>query len=70
VLIDVARATNFGTKIAINWLYVDDSDEAIGTYEVGLSGRRENADIADILHLRDVAMATLVTSRLAITSVV
>jgi len=27
-------------------------------YEVGLSGRRRNADIADTLHLRDVAMAT------------
>ena len=25
---------------------------------MGLSGRRQNADIADILHLRDVAMAT------------
>jgi len=49
--------TNFGTKIAINWLCVDDSDYAIG-YDGGLSGRRQNADIADILHLRDVAMAT------------
>jgi len=48
-------ATNFGTKIAINWLCVDDSDYAIG-YEGGLSGRRQNADIADTLHLRDVAM--------------
>jgi len=26
VLRDVAMATNFGTKIAINWLYVDDID--------------------------------------------
>jgi len=26
VLRDVAMATNFGTKIAINWLRVDDSD--------------------------------------------
>jgi len=26
VLRDVAKATNFGTKIAINWLYVNDSD--------------------------------------------
>jgi len=26
VLRDVAMATNFGTKIAINWLCVDDSD--------------------------------------------
>jgi len=26
VLRDVATATNFGTKIAINWLYVNDSD--------------------------------------------
>jgi len=25
---------------------------------VGLSGRRQNGDIADTLHLRDVAMAT------------
>ena len=36
---------------------MDDSEQAIG-YEVGLSGRRQNADIADTLHLRDVAMAT------------
>ena len=50
-------ATNFGTKIAINWLCVDDSDWEIG-YEGGLSGRRQNADIADTLHLRDVAMVT------------
>jgi len=50
-------ATNFGTKIAINWLCVDDSDQAIGC-EGGLSGRRRNADIADTLHLRDVAMTT------------
>jgi len=49
--------TNFGTKIAINWLCVDYSDEAIG-YEGDLSGHRQNADIADTLHLRDVAMAT------------
>ena len=34
----VTMATNFGTNIAINWLF--------------------NADIADILHLRDGAMAT------------
>ena len=27
-------------------------------YEEGLSGRRQNADIADTMHLRDVAMAT------------
>jgi len=47
-------ASNFGTKIAINWLCVDDSDKAIG-YEGGLSGCRQNADIADTLHLRDVA---------------
>ena len=26
VLRDVAMATNFGTKIAINWVCVDDSD--------------------------------------------
>jgi len=25
---------------------------------VGLSGRRQNSDIADTLHLRDIAMAT------------
>ena len=57
MLRDVAIATNFGTKIAINWLCVDDSDCAIG-YKGGLSGRRQNADTADTLHLRDVAMAT------------
>ena len=39
-----AMVTNFGTKVAINWLCVDDSDQTIG-YEVGLSGRRQNADI-------------------------
>ena len=54
---DVAMAINFGTKTAINWLCVDDSDLAIGC-EGGLSGRRQNADIADTLHLRDVSMAT------------
>ena len=26
LLRDVAMATNFGTKIVTNWLYVDDSD--------------------------------------------
>ena len=62
-------ATNFGTKIAINWLCVDDSDWATG-YEGGLSGRRQNAGIADTLHLRDVAMATHFAFRWAITSVV
>ena len=51
------HSNHFGTKIAINWLCVDDSDKAIG-YAVGLSGRRQNADIADSLHLRDIAMAT------------
>jgi len=50
-------AINFGTKIAINWLFVDNIDKAIG-YEGGLSGRRQNADIASTLHLRDFAMAT------------
>ena len=50
-------ATNFGTKIAINWLCVDDIDQAV-SYEGGLSGHGQNADIADTLHLRDVAMAT------------
>ena len=34
-----------------------DNDEAIG-YGGGLSGRRQNADIADTLHLRDVAVVT------------
>ena len=53
----VAMVTNFGTKIAINWLCVDDSDQTIG-YEGGLSGRRQNTDIADTLYLRDVVMAT------------
>jgi len=36
---------------------VDDIDQAIG-YEGGMSGRRQNADIADTPHLRYVAMAT------------
>ena len=26
VLRDIAMATNFGTKIAINWIYVNDGD--------------------------------------------
>ena len=63
----VAMATNFGTKIAINWLCVDDSDQAIG-YEGGLSGRRQNANIADTMHPRDVAMATRFSFRGAVTS--
>ena len=50
-------ARNFETKIAINWLCVDDSDKAIG-YGGGVSGRRQNADIPDTPHLGDVAMAT------------
>ena len=48
--------TNFGTKIAIKWLCVDDIDQTL--VMKGLSGRLQNADVADILHLRDVAMAT------------
>ena len=38
---------------------MNDSDEAIG-YGGGLSGRagRQNADIADTLQLRDIAMVT------------
>jgi len=51
-------ATNFGTKIAINWLCVNDSDKAIGYGGVWVIGR-QNADIADTLHLRDVAMTTM-----------
>jgi len=35
VLGDVAMATNFGTKIAINWLCVNDSDYALG-YGMGI----------------------------------
>ena len=50
-------ARNFETKIAINWLCVDDSDKAIG-YGGGVSGRRQNADIPDTPYLGDVAMAT------------
>ena len=57
MLRDVAMATNFGTKIAINRLCVDDSDYALG-YEGGLTGCRQYADIVDTVHLRDVAMAT------------
>ena len=62
-------ATNFGTKIAINGLCVDDIDQAIG-YEGGLSGRRQNADIADTLHLRDLPWQPPFAFRWAITSVV
>jgi len=43
-------ATNFGTKVAINWLCVNEGVSVVG---------RQNADIADTLHLRDVAMATI-----------
>ena len=53
----VAMATNFGTKIAINWLRVNVSDQTIG-YGGGWLVGRQNADIADTLHLWDVAMAT------------
>jgi len=38
-------ATNFGTKIAINWLYVNNSDWAIG-YGGGWVVGWQNADIA------------------------
>ena len=31
-------ATDFGTKIAVNWLYANDSDEAVGYRVGGLSG--------------------------------
>ena len=48
-------ATNFGTEIAINWLCVNEGDQAID-YGGGLSGQRQNADIADTLRLRDVTM--------------
>ena len=39
VLRDVAMATNFGTKIAINWLCVNDSDYRQLLMDGGLSGR-------------------------------
>ena len=48
-------ATNFWTKIAIKWFCVKDSDRLWrGVSVVG----RQNADIANTLQLRDVAMAT------------
>jgi len=50
-------ATNFGTKIAISWLCVNDSDYRQLLMEGGLSGRPTECRIADTLHLRDVAMA-------------
>ena len=43
--------TNFGTKIAINWLCVNDTARQL-IMEAGLSN-------ANTLHLRDVAMATI-----------
>jgi len=56
----VVIATNFETKIAINCLCVNDSDYRRLVTEWGLSMvGRQNADIADTLHLRDVAMATI-----------
>ena len=52
-------ATNFRTNIAINWLHVDDSEQAIGyDYEGGLSGQPTECRYCRSLHLRDVAMAT------------
>ena len=51
MLRDVAMTTNFGTKIAINWLCVNDMARQL-IMEAGLSN-------ADALHLRDVAMAII-----------
>ena len=62
VLRDFAMATNFGTKIVIDWFSVNDSDYAIG-YE-GFEWSSDRMQILPIpctlasLHLRDVAMAT------------
>jgi len=58
VLRDVVMATNFGTKIVINWLCVNYSDLTI-CYGGGCKVGRQNADIADTRHLRDVAIATI-----------
>ena len=51
---DVALATNFWTKICITGFV-----RTISTMERGLSGRIQTAYIADALHLRDVAIATI-----------
>jgi len=54
---DVAMATNFGTKIAITgfvWTIASGRLIMEGVWVV----HRENADIADTLQVRDVAMAT------------
>ena len=52
----VAMATNFGTKIAINLVYMSDRQFVMeGRCVVG----RQNADIAVTLHLTDVAMAAI-----------
>ena len=58
MLRDVAMATNFETKIAITGFVTMIVTRQL-VMEEGLSGRRQNADIADTLHLRDVAMATI-----------
>jgi len=57
VLRDVAMATNFGTKITVNWLFVNDSDYAIG-YGRGLSGWPIECRYCRYPAPKDVAMET------------
>ena len=62
---DVAVATNFRTKIAINWVCVIDKASEIA-YEGACAVNRQNADITDTLKLREVAMATAFGTTLAV----
>jgi len=56
VLRDIVIATNFGTKIAITGFV-----RTIVTRQLVMEGVFvQNADIADTLHIRDVAVATIV----------
>ena len=59
MLRDVTTATNFGTKIAINWHCLNDSDYAIA-YEGGLSGQPTECRYCRYPAPNDVAMATTV----------
>jgi len=54
----VTMATNFGTKIAINWLCVNDRLKRLLMEGEGLRGRPTECKYYRYLHLRDVARAT------------
>jgi len=59
VLRDVAMATNFWTKIAINWLCVDDSDYRQLVMKGDLSERPTECRYCRYSAPKDLAMATI-----------